>query len=91
MKGTFTSEALVREMKSAAAAGKTRGEVVVNLMTAAGVEVTDVAKAHWYNNVSQRIKALTEAGLTLPVLAAGKRGGGRGKANLDALKAILAE
>lgn len=89
-KQTFTSEELAAELVKVKAAGGTRVDLTVGLMNSKGVEVTKESRAKWYNNVAQRLKALETAGVAVPALEAGKRGGKRSAASLDAIKAILA-
>ncbi len=87
---TFENLALANAWKLTAEKGGTRGDVVLALMTEAGVADSKETRSQWYNNVSQRVKALTEAGVTFPALKAGQRGGHKGARSVADIAAVFA-
>lgn len=79
---TFTNEQLVRAWKEVADKNGTRKDVVALL----GL---DAKKG--YNNVTQRVKYLTKLGIPMPELTTSRKGVRTSSADVDALKAILAQ
>jgi len=93
-KTTFSNEQLcVAWAKQAGAEPKgTRGDVVNDLMEQMGVEADEVAFKKTYNNVTQRVRQLTnhaEAPIKFPQLEPGKKGARRTAEQMGALQALL--
>ena len=90
---TFSNVQLAQEWNKAATAAPkgTRRDVVLGIMAVMGQQDTSENYRKVYNNVTQRVKQLTEgtANITFPNLAEGKKGARRSGAEIAALRAIL--
>ena len=88
---TFTSEQLCQIWRDVANRNGTRRDVVLGIMAIIGVADTKDTYRKVYNNVTQRVKQLSEGEpkLTFPDLTAGHKGARRAGADMAALQAIL--
>lgn len=88
---TFNNTQLVTHWYKAAANKGTRRDVVLGIMGEMGVQDTKENYRKAYNNVTQRVKQLSEGEqkLVFPSLSEGKKGARRSNSELQALQAIL--
>jgi hypothetical protein len=84
-KATFSNEDLVQAWKKVAGNGGTRKDVIIELGFDPGTEAGRKA----YNNVTQRVRALTHKGVTFPELTKGQGGQRTSVEDINHLNEIL--
>ncbi len=89
---TFTNEQLAKAWSTQARAGGTRGDVVRALLADTGQEDNTENFRKMYNNITQRVKGLSNhptRPINFPELKTGKRGGRQSVEELSRLQDIL--